>query len=94
MFSVLDKTTAMGWDPRDVAHAVMRAIRQKKKDVVLAGPVPSLAIYLRTLWPALFFRLMASRARKEQKLKDEWELEQLRSSMDQNTNLAIDLRCG
>lgn len=69
--AVLDKTTAMGWDPRDVAQAVLRAVRQRSQDVVLAGPLPNLAIYLRTLWPTLFFKLMSSRARKEQKPKDE-----------------------
>uniref|UniRef100_A0AAV2KM20 Dehydrogenase/reductase SDR family member 7B n=1 Tax=Knipowitschia caucasica TaxID=637954 RepID=A0AAV2KM20_KNICA len=64
---VLDKTTASGWEPRDVALAVLRAVSLKSKDVVLAGPVPTLAVYLRTLWPALFFKIMSSRARKEQK---------------------------
>lgn len=68
---VLDKTTSMGRDPRDVAQAVLKAVRQRSKDVVLAGLVPNLAIYLRTLWPALFFKIMSSRARKEQKSKDE-----------------------
>lgn len=68
---VLDKTTAMGQDPRDVAQAVLKAVRQRSKDVVLAGLVPNLAIYLRTMWPALFFKIMSSRARKEQKSKDE-----------------------
>lgn len=71
MLSVLDKNTAQGRDPTDVARAVLEAVRQKNNDVILAGPLPSLAIYLRTLWPALFFKLMASRARKEQKRKDE-----------------------
>lgn len=69
--SVLDKTTATGRDPQEVALAVLKAVRQRSKDVVLAGPLPSLAIYLRTLWPALFFKLMSSRARKEQKPKEE-----------------------
>lgn len=71
VFSVLDKTTASGRDPSDVAQAVLRAVRHRSKDVVLAGALPTLAIYLRTLWPALFFRLMSSRARKEQKQKDQ-----------------------
>lgn len=71
MSSVLDKNTAQGRDPADVARAVLKAVRQKNDDVILAEPLPSLAIYLRTLWPALFFKLMASRARKEQKRKDE-----------------------
>ncbi|KAG7243693.1 hypothetical protein INR49_011250 [Caranx melampygus] len=70
-YGVLDKTTASGWDPSDVAQAVLRAVRHRSKDVVLAGALPTLAIYLRTLWPALFFRLMSSRARKEQKQKDQ-----------------------
>ncbi|XP_075942367.1 dehydrogenase/reductase SDR family member 7B isoform X3 [Anarhichas minor] len=70
-YGVLDKSTATGWDPRDVAQAVLKAVRHRSKDVVLAGPLPSVAIYLRTMWPALFFKLMSSRARKEQKPKDE-----------------------
>lgn len=69
--SVLDKTTATGRDPQDVARSVLNAVRHRSKDVVLAGPLPTVAIYLRTLWPALFFKLMSSRARKEQKPKEE-----------------------
>lgn len=64
-FSVLDRTTATGWDPKDVAQSVFRAVSVKSKDVVLAGPAPKVAIYLRTLCPALFFSIMSSRARKE-----------------------------
>ncbi|KAG7266670.1 hypothetical protein CRUP_038058 [Coryphaenoides rupestris] len=66
-YGVLDKTTAMGRDPRDVARAVLEAVRRRSKDVVLAGPLPALAVFLRNLWPALFFKIMASRACKEQK---------------------------
>lgn len=67
----MDENTATGRDPADVARSVLRAVRRRSKDVVLAGPLPSLAVYLRTLWPALFFKLMSSRARKEQKPKRE-----------------------
>uniref|UniRef100_A0A1A8N1J4 Dehydrogenase/reductase SDR family member 7B n=2 Tax=Nothobranchius pienaari TaxID=704102 RepID=A0A1A8N1J4_9TELE len=73
-YGVLDKTTESGWDPRDVATNVLKAVRHRSKDVVLAGLLPSVAIYLRTLWPALFFKLMSSRARKirnQQKPKNE-----------------------
>uniref|UniRef100_A0A8C6TB27 Dehydrogenase/reductase SDR family member 7B n=1 Tax=Neogobius melanostomus TaxID=47308 RepID=A0A8C6TB27_9GOBI len=59
--SVLDKTTAAGWDPKDVAQSVFRAVSLKSKDVVLAGSVPTLAIYLRTLVPTLFFKIMSAR---------------------------------
>lgn len=68
---VMDKTTAKGWDPVDVARAVLKAVCHKQKDVVLAGPLPTAAVYLRTLWPTLYFRLMASRAVKEQRVKEE-----------------------
>ncbi|XP_015801385.3 dehydrogenase/reductase SDR family member 7B isoform X1 [Nothobranchius furzeri] len=73
-YGVMDKTTESGWDPRDVATTVLKAVRHRSKDVVLAGLLPSVAIYLRTLWPALFFKLMSSRARKirnQQKPKNE-----------------------
>ncbi|XP_063040663.1 dehydrogenase/reductase SDR family member 7B [Engraulis encrasicolus] len=70
-YGVMDKTTAAGRDPVDVAHSVLRAVNQRQKEVLLAGALPTVAVYLRTLWPALFFKLMASRARKEQRLKEE-----------------------
>lgn len=70
-YGVLDETTAGGRDPTEVAQAVLKAVRHRSKDVVLAGAMPTLAIYLRTMWPALFFKLMSSRARKQQKDKDE-----------------------
>ena len=67
----MDKTTASGWDPKEVAHAVLKAVRHRQKDVLLAGPLPTLAVYLRTLWPAAYFRVMASRAKKEQRIKEQ-----------------------
>uniref|UniRef100_A0A672PAY3 Dehydrogenase/reductase SDR family member 7B n=1 Tax=Sinocyclocheilus grahami TaxID=75366 RepID=A0A672PAY3_SINGR len=70
-YGVMDKTTARGSDPVDVARAVLKAVCHKQKDVVLAGLLPTAAIYLRTLWPALYFRLMASRAIKEHRVKEE-----------------------
>ncbi|KAL0993712.1 hypothetical protein UPYG_G00112230 [Umbra pygmaea] len=70
-YGVLDTTTAMGREPNDVAEVVLMAVQRRSKDILLAGPMPTLAVYLRTLWPTLFFKLMASRARKDQKLKDE-----------------------
>lgn len=68
-YGVMDKTTAQGRRPMEVARDVLAAVEKKKKDVILADLLPSLAIYLRTLAPGLFFSLMASRARKEQKSK-------------------------
>ena len=56
----MDETTAQGRSPVQVAQDVLAALGKKKKDVVLADLMPSLAVYLRTLAPGLFFRLMAS----------------------------------
>lgn len=67
----MDKNTATGRDPADVAQAVLRVVRHRSEDVVLAGALPTVAVYLRTMWPALFFKLMSLRARKEQKPKRE-----------------------
>lgn len=69
LVSVMDESTAQGRSPAEVARDVLAAVGQRKKDVVLAGLAPSLAVYLRTLAPGLFFSLMASRARKERKSK-------------------------
>ncbi|XP_044289053.1 dehydrogenase/reductase SDR family member 7B isoform X2 [Varanus komodoensis] len=69
-YGVMDKTTSEGKAAVEVAQVVLSAVGEKKKEVLVAGFVPSLAVYLRTLCPRLFFTLMASRARKERKAKD------------------------
>lgn len=66
----MDRNTAQGRSPAEVAQDVLVAVGKKKKEVVVADWVPSLAIYLRSLAPGLFFSIMASRARKERKSKD------------------------
>ncbi|XP_070082742.1 dehydrogenase/reductase SDR family member 7B isoform X10 [Equus przewalskii] len=65
----MDEKTAQGRSPVEVARDVLAAVGKRKKDVILADLLPSLAVYLRTLAPGLFFSLMASRARKERKSK-------------------------
>ncbi|KAG9473424.1 hypothetical protein GDO78_013551 [Eleutherodactylus coqui] len=67
---VMDKTTAEGRTPEEVAQIVLRAVGERSKDVLVAGPLPTLAVYLRVLAPKLFFSLMAARAKKERKFKD------------------------
>ncbi|KFO32904.1 Dehydrogenase/reductase SDR family member 7B [Fukomys damarensis] len=59
-----------GQSPAKVAQNVLAALREKKKDMILADWLSSLAIYLHNLAPGLFFSIMASRARKEQKSKN------------------------
>ncbi|NWI10864.1 DRS7B reductase, partial [Crypturellus soui] len=67
---VMDKATAEGQTAAEVAQVVLSAVGHKKKEVLVAGLAPSLAVYLRNLFPRLFFTLMASRAKKEKKVKD------------------------
>uniref|UniRef100_UPI00358F2B5A dehydrogenase/reductase SDR family member 7B isoform X2 n=1 Tax=Myxine glutinosa TaxID=7769 RepID=UPI00358F2B5A len=61
----LDATTAEGQEPEAVAKEVYQAVVNRKKDVVLAGPVPKAAICLRALAPSIYFFVMARRARRE-----------------------------
>ncbi|NXM53651.1 DRS7B reductase, partial [Illadopsis cleaveri] len=68
-YGVMDKTTAEGQTAAEVAQVVLNAVGQKKKEVLVAGLTPCLAVYLRNLCPRLFFTLMASRAKKERKVK-------------------------
>lgn len=68
--AVMDKNTAEGQTAAEVAQVVLSAVGQKKKEVLVAGLMPSLAVYLRNLFPKLFFNLMAARAKKERKAKD------------------------
>nr|XP_054500003.1 dehydrogenase/reductase SDR family member 7B isoform X3 [Agelaius phoeniceus] len=68
-YGVMDKTTAEGQTAAEVAQVVLNAVGQKKKEVLVAGLTPCLAVYLRNLCPRLFFTLMASRAKKERKAK-------------------------
>ncbi|XP_013365077.1 PREDICTED: dehydrogenase/reductase SDR family member 7B isoform X2 [Chinchilla lanigera] len=69
-YGAMDRNTAQGRSPADVAQDVLAAVGKKKKDVVLADWVPFLAIYLRSLAPGLFFSIMAFRASKERKSKN------------------------
>ncbi|XP_004709243.1 dehydrogenase/reductase SDR family member 7B [Echinops telfairi] len=69
-YGVMDTTTAQARSPTEVARDILAAVARKKKEVILSDLLPFLAIYIRTLTPGLFFSLMASRARKEQKSKD------------------------
>ncbi|XP_069590022.1 dehydrogenase/reductase SDR family member 7B [Ranitomeya imitator] len=69
-YGVMDKNTAEGRTPEEVARIVFRAVGERSKDVLVAGLVPTLAVYLRALAPKIFFSIMAARAKKERKFKD------------------------
>lgn len=45
--------------PEDVAEEVMRTVRRKKQEVLLANPIPKVAVYIRTFFPEFFFAVVA-----------------------------------
>ncbi|KAG8432854.1 hypothetical protein GDO86_017202 [Hymenochirus boettgeri] len=67
---VLDKNTVEGKPPEEVAQIIFQAVGERRKEVLAAGLVPTLAVYLRTISPTIFFFIMAARAKNEQKLKN------------------------
>ncbi|KAM4698211.1 dehydrogenase/reductase SDR family member 7B isoform 2-T3 [Rhinophrynus dorsalis] len=69
-YGVMDKNTAEGRTAKDVAQIVLSAVGERRKEVLVAGVVPTLAVYLRTFAPKIFFSIMAARAKKERKIKD------------------------
>lgn len=62
---VMDQTTQSGMEPEAVARRVLQCVVNQEPEVVIAPLVHRLAIVLRAVAPALYFALMAKRARKQ-----------------------------
>lgn len=63
-YGQMDKATEEGKDPDCIAEDIVKAVVQKKKEVVLATFLPQVAIFLRKYLPSLYFYVMAKRAKK------------------------------
>lgn len=50
-----------GVNPKDVATELLRTLSSKKKEILMARWVPKAALYVRFLFPNLFFAIMAAR---------------------------------
>lgn len=70
LFSVLDDTTASGYPAPYVANQIFWAIVDRKKEMVIAPFHHRLVIYIRTLFPWLYFFIMRLRARSSRILPD------------------------
>ena len=57
-----DANNAGGYDADEVAGVIADAIRLGEKDLVIAQPLPKVAIFLRRFWPGLYFWFMTQRA--------------------------------
>lgn len=62
--SQMDKATASGRDPREVADAVWTAVGKGRDEVVIADLRVKLAVLLRAVAPQTLFGIMAKRALK------------------------------
>lgn len=60
----MDPTTAAGYSPEFVAHKIVRAVVEKKKEAIISTFLPQVAIKLRKYFPSLYFAVMNHRAKK------------------------------
>ncbi|MGH0125279.1 UNVERIFIED_CONTAM: hypothetical protein FKN15_022335 [Acipenser sinensis] len=51
---------AHGVHPEEVANEVLRTVNRKKKEVLMANPIPRAALYIRSFLPGLFFAVVAA----------------------------------
>ncbi|MBN3310785.1 dehydrogenase/reductase (SDR family) member 7Cb [Amia ocellicauda] len=51
---------AHGVHPVEVADEILRTVSRKKKEVLMANPIPRAALYVRSLFPGLFFAVVAA----------------------------------
>ena len=68
--SVMDAATASGMTPQYVASRILQAVARRQNDVVVAPLLYRMVVLLRVLHHNLFFWIMARRAKKEAKLKN------------------------
>ncbi|XP_030631570.1 dehydrogenase/reductase (SDR family) member 7Cb [Chanos chanos] len=49
-----------GVSPRDLADEIVRMVNRKRREVLLAHPIPWAALYIRSLVPSFFFAVVAA----------------------------------
>uniref|UniRef100_W5MY21 Dehydrogenase/reductase SDR family member 7C n=1 Tax=Lepisosteus oculatus TaxID=7918 RepID=W5MY21_LEPOC len=54
------KKLSHGVHPVEVADEILRTVSRKKKEVLMANPVPRAALYIRSFFPGLFFAVVAA----------------------------------
>lgn len=63
-YGQMDQTTTNGYSPEYVAKKIVKAVAEKKKEIVISTLLPKLAIFLRKYLPFLYFFVMVKRAKK------------------------------
>ncbi|XP_036396848.1 dehydrogenase/reductase (SDR family) member 7Cb [Megalops cyprinoides] len=60
LWSFLSRHLSHGVYPVDLADEILRTVSRRKKEVLLAHPIPRAALYIRSLFPSLFFAVVAA----------------------------------
>ena len=66
----MDETTATGMLPEEVAREIMAAVITRKREVTVATFLPKAAVWIRTLFPSLYFYIMKNRAARLQEKEE------------------------
>ncbi|KAF7705067.1 dehydrogenase/reductase (SDR family) member 7Cb [Silurus meridionalis] len=57
---ILSKLTTHGVSPEGLAYEIMRVVNRKRREVLLAHPIPWVALYIRSVMPSFFFSVVAA----------------------------------
>uniref|UniRef100_A0A8C8I444 Dehydrogenase/reductase (SDR family) member 7Ca n=1 Tax=Oncorhynchus tshawytscha TaxID=74940 RepID=A0A8C8I444_ONCTS len=60
IWSIFSKQKVMGITPAEAASEILKILNSKKREVVMAHSLPKMAIYARSLFPNVFFAVMAA----------------------------------
>ncbi|KAJ8963726.1 hypothetical protein NQ314_005419 [Rhamnusium bicolor] len=64
IYGQMDSSTESGYSPDIVAEKIVRAVVEKKKEIIICTILPKLAIFLRKYIPSLYFFVMVRRAKQ------------------------------
>ncbi|XP_016432077.1 dehydrogenase/reductase SDR family member 7C-B-like [Sinocyclocheilus rhinocerous] len=57
------KPNSLGVTPKEMATELLKTLSSKKKEILMAHSIPKAALYVRSLFPNLFFAIMATGVR-------------------------------
>ncbi|XP_072523762.1 dehydrogenase/reductase (SDR family) member 7Cb [Salminus brasiliensis] len=60
---ILRKLKTHGVNPKDLAGEIVKVVNGKRREVLLAHPIPWTALYMRSLLPSFFFAVVAAGVR-------------------------------
>ena len=58
--TVIANQLTNGVGPSVLANEIVRTVNRKRKEVLLAHPIPRAALYLRSLFPSFLFSVVAA----------------------------------